>query len=621
MSPILEGLAGSGSNLSTKIVVSNPNLPVTARQNRVIIDISLPGPKGDKGDQGVPGDLDRVSDQTVTGVKDFQEPFRVGRFTTAGLLAKSALQGAVATVTDSIRGLWMRGASRWFRLSPFVNVQEFGAVADGATDDTAAIQAAIDAVTAAAYSGAWLHFPAGRYRVTSTLLFPRGTSGGRVTGAGALLSNVHTGNLEGPQSILMWDGVAGGTIIEQPNPLAWSFEHITLTGRRTAAGPTRAGIGFLCSSIAGFGAGVGSFHHVSFYDLDVAAQMAVLSTDPGCADYGFYDCQWQSVDVCFKVLGLQGLNYRFQAPSVVNCRKFLDLQRGGAVYINAMNSAGCGGTATDDWIIDCLSLQDNSAFVAITGWRAEQNCKQFIRAKNQGKVIVEAFEEAQGSQGITQFNMAGTTLVLRNSRIISKGAATPSFTLAKGAGGESGGLIVEGTHFDSTTWIPDEWIAIPNANHDVPVQLKNCLYGNAPIPIPGINNNLYFGPVDHTATTTSAAAVASGFLGKNGIKGICRIPSDTLWLIEASIVGREVGGALNVFAGQRRALVQNVAGTMSIVGSVQTLGTDTNAAGWTVTLIVSSGNGGVWASLAGATSTTIHWAVKLRGVQIDAFRN
>jgi hypothetical protein len=52
----------------SKIVVSNPNLPVTARQNRVLIDISTPGPKGDKGDKGDtgdPGDLSQVTADTL----------------------------------------------------------------------------------------------------------------------------------------------------------------------------------------------------------------------------------------------------------------------------------------------------------------------------------------------------------------------------------------------------------------------------------------------------------------------------------------------------------------------------------------------------------------------------
>lgn len=48
--PILDG--GAAVATSTKIVVSNPNQPVIGRTNRVVIDVSMPGPPGPP---GVPG--------------------------------------------------------------------------------------------------------------------------------------------------------------------------------------------------------------------------------------------------------------------------------------------------------------------------------------------------------------------------------------------------------------------------------------------------------------------------------------------------------------------------------------------------------------------------------------
>ena len=62
-------------------------------------------------------------------------------------------------------------------LGPFpswANVKtEFGAVGDGKTDDTAAIQRALDSVKVNASPKKVLYFPAGRYRITGTLRLDR----------------------------------------------------------------------------------------------------------------------------------------------------------------------------------------------------------------------------------------------------------------------------------------------------------------------------------------------------------------------------------------------------------------------------------------------------------------
>ena len=58
-----------------------------------------------------------------------------------------------------------------------VSVIEYGAVADGAADDTAAVQAALTA-----NPGASIHFPPGHYRLTGNLSVPAGTA---ITGTGS----------------------------------------------------------------------------------------------------------------------------------------------------------------------------------------------------------------------------------------------------------------------------------------------------------------------------------------------------------------------------------------------------------------------------------------------------
>jgi hypothetical protein len=60
-------------------------------------------------------------------------------------------EDAIAQIDDSFESLWN-----------YVTPQMYGAVADGVTDDTAAVQAALD-------SGKNVYFPEGRYKVTETL--------------------------------------------------------------------------------------------------------------------------------------------------------------------------------------------------------------------------------------------------------------------------------------------------------------------------------------------------------------------------------------------------------------------------------------------------------------------
>lgn len=75
--------------------------------------------------------------------------------------------GRLARVVDDTHGIWMDMGDQWFSVNgESLNVKEFGARGNGASDDTAAIQSAFSA--AAAHGGA-VFFPPGTYRITSNL--------------------------------------------------------------------------------------------------------------------------------------------------------------------------------------------------------------------------------------------------------------------------------------------------------------------------------------------------------------------------------------------------------------------------------------------------------------------
>ena len=73
------------------------------------------------------------------------------------------LQGSPGSVAESVTA----------KLQQIVTVKDFGARGDGATNDTAAIQAAINALAA---SGGTVVFPDGNYRVSSTIALAAGVS-------------------------------------------------------------------------------------------------------------------------------------------------------------------------------------------------------------------------------------------------------------------------------------------------------------------------------------------------------------------------------------------------------------------------------------------------------------
>lgn len=168
------------------------------------------------------------------------------------------------------------------RLRGFVTVKDFGAVGDGVTDDTAAIQAAINSQIFSNRTGGEVYFPVGTYKITSALIVLN-ASGVRLRGAGgnysaAKITQATTGlasiilqNTEncviGGFSIsglgssdvdsigiqIKWDGTNGY------NGLANSVEHCQISNVYT---------GIACGALAGdsFSCAENTFHKVMIHD-------------------------------------------------------------------------------------------------------------------------------------------------------------------------------------------------------------------------------------------------------------------------------------------------------------------------------------------------------------------
>jgi pectate lyase-like protein len=80
-------------------------------------------------------------------------------------------QGRLAELLDDDRQIWLDNGAQWYSITGRVfNVMAFGAKGDGIADDTLAIQAAINACSAA--GGGITYLPFGTYFITSALSLP-----------------------------------------------------------------------------------------------------------------------------------------------------------------------------------------------------------------------------------------------------------------------------------------------------------------------------------------------------------------------------------------------------------------------------------------------------------------
>jgi len=123
-----------------------------------------------------------------------------------------------------------------------VSVKKFGAVGDGKTDDTAAITAALSNAVFIKSSNPQspadertVFFPAGTYRVTSTIILTPEYGGLTMTGTrGAVAATKGFGNNFTQDTVLLWDGPKGGALIELWGMKNLRMDEIGLNGNDKA---------------------------------------------------------------------------------------------------------------------------------------------------------------------------------------------------------------------------------------------------------------------------------------------------------------------------------------------------------------------------------------------------
>jgi hypothetical protein len=166
------------------------------------------------------------------------QPFAIG---TTGAQNVSFTQSGTGSVSRSVDA----------KLKEFVSVRDYGTVGDGVTDDTTAIQKALDAVQAA--GGGTVFIPVGTYKTTATLNLPALVS---VEGQGQLSIirphscdgiNIQSSNVIGPRRVAnFWLYANGGD----------TYTAIKCNLDSTSSGPRAQGLVFQDVYIAFWGTGI-----------------------------------------------------------------------------------------------------------------------------------------------------------------------------------------------------------------------------------------------------------------------------------------------------------------------------------------------------------------------------
>lgn len=175
------------------------------------------------------------------------------------------------------------------------NVLDYGAVGDGTTNDTAAIQAAIDAINAKSTNGA-VYLPSGTYKTTAALVVPYGVS---IFGDGATASTLQCEDCDGLSFTSF--GYQIGSMF---------YEDFGLTAN---SGTNRAGVVALDDASTQDGL---YLNRLRFYGWN---QCIVMSSDWNCT---ISDCVGQNINQAVNLaqgdgqaIGIRILNNRFTKAS------------------------------------------------------------------------------------------------------------------------------------------------------------------------------------------------------------------------------------------------------------------------------------------------------------------
>lgn len=273
-----------------------------------------------------------------------------------------------------------------------INVKDFGAKGDGKNDDTMAIQTAILKASPRG-SGGVLYFPSGHYRITQTLIFEK-VMGLIVRGEGSLGHYSSHLTPKASNSLLFWDGEAGGTMVKTIGSFGCTWEHLSFSGRRVSYTnrwkwdlPT-AGILFHINTIKGFGNMIHNMSNLSFSHADTGIQCGSIDGPPTTdSDMYFQNNAFSMLKTGFKTVHQQNVDYLFDFTFMGGVKTAFDFKKGGNFTSNNFQ-----GTCID-LVLNVENCGANNGTFLFTQTRLEcstggsNHRHQLLKANSKGPMV------------------------------------------------------------------------------------------------------------------------------------------------------------------------------------------------------------------------------------------